>query len=74
MLFFILIYMELGNSVSNSTKYSIMSVLSNGKWFCLGSSGVSNNVYYWRSQTDSSDISSFPARWGESPIGCYYNP
>jgi prepilin-type N-terminal cleavage/methylation domain-containing protein len=44
---------------TNTTKYSIMAALNNGKYFCAGSSGVSEVVNY----------AAIPY-----PIGCYFNP
>lgn len=62
------------NAVGGNQKYSIMVSLNKGNWFCSGSSGTSDNVSYWLSRLDGSDIQSNSSRWSESPIGCYYNP
>ena len=58
----------------DSQKYAIEAYLSTGHWFCVGSSGTSNNVDYWISTLNGDDISSIPRRWSEAPIGCNYNP
>jgi prepilin-type N-terminal cleavage/methylation domain-containing protein len=63
------------NSLDYNQKYSIMATLSSvPHFFCAGSSGVSDNVYYWISVSVGDDIRSNPARWKESPVGCYFNP
>lgn len=60
----------------NKIKYfSIMAWLSNGKNYCVGSSGISSNGIYYISTID--DIFVEPldiARHQETPVGCYYNP
>jgi len=55
--------------------FSIMAWLSNGKNYCVGSSGISSNGIYYRSTID--DIFVGPldiAKHRETPVGCYYNP
>ena len=43
----IMFYSLSGASSHDSQKYSIMVLLSSGKWFCVGSSGISDNVTDW---------------------------
>lgn len=63
------------NAIDSSQKYSIMAALNNNPpdFFCSGSSGTSNNARYWISMVDGSDVQANPARWSETPIGCYLN-
>jgi len=63
-----------GNVTSYINSYSMMAVLSNNKQICVGISGTSDGVYYWKSTIDNDDVYAIPERWNESPIGCYYNP
>jgi prepilin-type N-terminal cleavage/methylation domain-containing protein len=64
------------NSIDAYSRYSIMASLRNNKWFCAGNSGSSDNVYYWASRVDSSNVSLDTTRstWPDSPVGCTYNP
>jgi type II secretory pathway pseudopilin PulG len=66
------------NTYGDPKRYSINVSLNNGKWYCTGSSGTTDNTYYWLSTIDGTDIQNYtpPAtdRRSESPVGCYYNP
>jgi prepilin-type N-terminal cleavage/methylation domain-containing protein len=57
-------------------KYSIMVTLNESPYlyFCVGSSGVSNQVDYRLSTINGDPVTNNPSRWSETPIGCMYNP
>ncbi len=62
------------NPLDNGQKFSVMATLSDIPYFfCAGSSGVSNHVFYW-TNSSGQDIQGNPSLWSQSPIGCYYNP
>ncbi|MBI2474155.1 MAG: hypothetical protein HYV68_00470 [Candidatus Taylorbacteria bacterium] len=65
------------NAVDNDQKYSITTFLNTGgsEQLCVGSGGLSeSSTNWWNSTINGSSIEANPARWGESPAGCYYNP
>ncbi len=58
----------------NTTKFSLMAVLSNGSFTCLSNNNFTQNTNYWLSRIDNTDVQGQPSRWEETSPGCHYNP